>query len=187
MDDDADLRITVERLLAGQGHAVLSAERGSAALKMLQEHPVDLVLLDYFMPGMTGEDVVRELRAAGHTMQVVLQTGYASERPPRDMLRDLDIQGYHDKSEGPEKLLVWVDAALKMHRHVQAIKVSRDGLNHILQAAPELHRVQSLDSLLRGSCCSCRASWGSPAHGWRPVCGPLNLTASSRFLKRRHS
>ncbi len=150
VDDDADLRSTVERLLRTNGHTVLSADGGLAALQMVREHDVHLVLLDYFMPEMTGEDVVRELRAGGHGMQVVLQTGYASERPPRDMLRDLDIQGYHDKSEGPDKLLVWVDAALKTYRHVQAITASRDGLNHILRAAPQLHRLQSLDELLRG-------------------------------------
>lgn len=150
VDDDADLRNTVARLLKGNGHTVLTAENGPEALDVLAQDNVHLMLLDYFMPGMTGEEVVRELRARGHTLQVVLQTGYASERPPRDMLRDLDIQGYHDKSEGPDKLLVWVDAALKMYRHVQALTASRDGLNHILQATPELHRLQSLDALLRG-------------------------------------
>ncbi|MFC4637338.1 diguanylate cyclase [Deinococcus hohokamensis] len=150
VDDDADLRATVVRLLRSQGHAVLAAESGSEALDLLAQHDIHLMLLDYFMPGMTGEEVVSELRARGYTLQVVLQTGYASEHPPREMLRDLDIQGYHDKSEGPDKLLVWVDAALKMHRHVRALMASRDGLNHILQAAPELHRLQSLDALLRG-------------------------------------
>ncbi|WP_189067500.1 GGDEF domain-containing response regulator [Deinococcus radiotolerans] len=150
VDDDADLRTTVCRLLQNCGHTTLAAEGGEQALHLMQQHDVHLVLLDYFMPGMNGEDVVRELRARGHTTQVVLQTGYASERPPRTLLRDLDIQGYHDKSEGPDKLLVWVDAALKAHRHVRAISASRDGLKYILQAAPQLHRLQSLDSLLRG-------------------------------------
>ncbi|WP_221088475.1 GGDEF domain-containing response regulator [Deinococcus aquaedulcis] len=150
VDDDAELRGTVARLLRSCGHTVLTADGGEEALRLVKEHDVHLMLLDYFMAGMTGEDVVRELRARGHGLQVVLQTGYASERPPRDMLRDLDIQGYHDKSEGPDKLLVWVDAALKAHRHVKAILASRDGLNHILQAAPQLHRLQSLDELLRG-------------------------------------
>ncbi|UBV41477.1 diguanylate cyclase [Deinococcus taeanensis] len=150
VDDDGELRGTVARLLRSCGHTVLTAADGEEALQLVAAHDVHLMLLDYFMVGMTGEDVVRELRLRGHELQVVLQTGYASERPPRDMLRDLDIQGYHDKSEGPDKLLVWVDAALKAHRHVRAIMASRDGLNHILQAAPQLHRLQSLDDLLRG-------------------------------------
>ncbi|GGR86330.1 diguanylate cyclase [Deinococcus sedimenti] len=150
VDDDAELRATVSRLLQNCGHTTLSAEGGEEALALVAANDIHLILLDYFMPGMNGEDVVRELRQRGHSTQVVLQTGYASEQPPRTLLRDLDIQGYHDKSEGPDKLLVWVDAALKAHRHVRAISASRDGLNYILQAAPQLHRIQSLDGLLRG-------------------------------------
>ena len=150
VDDDADLRLTIARLLESAGHTVLTAASGPEALTACRENDVHLILLDYFMPGMTGEDVVRELRAFDQRAQIVLQTGYASERPPRDMLRDLDIQGYHDKSEGPDKLLVWVDAALKTYRHVRALSASRDGLSYILKVTPELHRLQPLEDLLRG-------------------------------------
>jgi hypothetical protein len=58
------------------------------------------------------------------------------------MLRELDIQGYHDKSEGPAKLLVWVNAALKAHDHARALHLSRDGLDYNLRATPALHRLQ---------------------------------------------
>lgn len=150
VDDDADLRTTVTRLLQIDGHEVLSAGDGPEAIRLCRAHDVHLMLLDYFMPGMTGEDVVREVRASQSRVQIVLQTGYASEKPPRQMLRELDIQGYHDKSEGPEGLLVWVDAALKTYRHVQALHASRDGLDYILRVTPELHRLQPLEDLLRG-------------------------------------
>ena len=62
------------------------------------------LLLDYFMPGMTGEQVVAELRKFDPFVQVILQTGYASEQPPRELLHRLNIQGYYDKTEGPEQL-----------------------------------------------------------------------------------
>ena len=65
------------------------------------------------MPGITGDEVVAQLRQFNTHVQVILQTGYASEQLPREMLRRLDIQGYHDKSEGPEKLLLWADVGLK--------------------------------------------------------------------------
>ncbi|ADV66014.1 GGDEF domain-containing response regulator [Deinococcus maricopensis] len=150
VDDDDVLRQTIVRLLEGNGHTVLSAENGQTAVDLCRQHDVHLMLLDYFMPGMTGQDVVREVRTFNQKLQIVLQTGYASERPPRDMLRELDIQGYHDKSEGPDKLLVWVDAALKTYRHVNALHASRDGLSYILKVTPELHRLQPLEDLLRG-------------------------------------
>jgi len=72
---------------------------------------------------MSGEDVVHAIRALDADVQIVLQTGYSGEKPPRDMLRVLDIQGYHDKTDGPERLLLWVDVALKAAdqlRHIRA-------------------------------------------------------------------
>ncbi len=150
VDDDDTLRSTLCRLLEVDGHEVWSAANGEQAIELCRGRNVHIMLLDYFMPGMTGEDVVKAVRTFDPQVQIVLQTGYASEKPPRQMLRELDIQGYHDKSEGPDKLLVWVDAALKTYRHVRALHASRSGLEYILKATPELHRLQPLDDLLFG-------------------------------------
>jgi two-component system, cell cycle response regulator len=150
VDDDLTLLQTLEQLLTREGHQVFAARSGAEALTLCETHQPHLMLLDYFMPGMTGEEVVRTVRRTNNEVQIVLQTGYASERPARTMLRELEIQGYHDKSEGPEKLLVWVDVALKTFRHARALKASRDGLNYILRATPELHRLQPLEDLMRG-------------------------------------
>ena len=151
VDDDATLLGTLEQLLLQDGHTVLTALSGAQAVQVCRDHEVHLMLLDYFMPEMTGEDVVREVRAFNDSTQIVLQTGYASERPARVMLRVLEIQGYHDKSEGPDKLLIWVDSALKAYRRARALRASRDGLRHVLKVAPELHRLQPLENLLRGT------------------------------------
>ncbi len=113
-DDSLDYLEATRLLLEREGHKVLTASNGPDTLAILREQHVDLLLLDYFMPGMTGEEVIRELRQFDQHLQVVLQTGYASEKPPRELLRRIDIQGYHDKSEGPEKLLLWTDVGLKM-------------------------------------------------------------------------
>ncbi|MFB9993332.1 diguanylate cyclase [Deinococcus oregonensis] len=163
VDDDDDLRLTLCRLLEVDGHEVLSAASGEQALHLCRERSVHLMLLDYFMPGLTGEDVVKQVRTFDPQVQIVLQTGYASEKPPRQMLRDLDVQGYHDKSEGPSKLLVWVDAALKTYRHVQALHASRSGLEYILNAIPELHRLQPLDDLLLGILLQIQGLLGCPS------------------------
>jgi two-component system, cell cycle response regulator len=150
VDDDNTILVTLAQLLQLEGHSVLTASGGIEALRLTKEHEIHLMLLDYFMPDMNGEEVVREVRAFDRNVQIVLQTGYSSERPARQMLRDLEIQGYHDKSEGPEKLLVWVDAALKAYRHARALRTSRDGLRYILRITPELHKVQPLEDLMRG-------------------------------------
>lgn len=149
-EDDADYAAATVTLLEREGHQVLWANSGASALDILRTQKVDLLLLDYFMPGMTGEETVVELRKFDANVQVILQTGYASEQPPRALLKRLDIQGYHDKSEGPEKLLMWADVGLKSAYAVQLLRNSREGLRFILNATPELHKIQPLNALLQG-------------------------------------
>ncbi len=147
VDDDPDYLEAARRLLESEGHVVLTATDGDEALKLLRAKTVDLLLLDYFMPKMTGEQVVQELRTFDTTTQVILQTGYANERPPREMLRRLDIQGYYDKSEGPDRLLLWADAGLKAADAILRLARSRKGLRHILDVTPTLHRIRPLGDL----------------------------------------
>ncbi len=115
VDDQVETLTSVRMLLEREGHRVLTAEGGAEALALLAREPVQLVLVDYFMPVMNGEELIARVRERDTLVQIVLQTGYAGEKPPREMLRRLAIQGYHDKSDGPERLLLWVDVALKAH------------------------------------------------------------------------
>jgi two-component system cell cycle response regulator len=113
VDDSSEYLEATRSLLEGEGHTVLTAENGPDALSILNRQKVDLLLLDYYMQGMTGEEVVLKLRQFNSIVQIILQTGYSGEQPPRELIFRLDIQGYHDKSEGPEKLLILVDLSLK--------------------------------------------------------------------------
>jgi diguanylate cyclase (GGDEF)-like protein len=148
VDDNADYLQATRLLLERDGHEVITATNGAEALALLPHHRVDLLLLDYFMPGMTGEQVVAQIRKFDPYVQIVLQTGYASEQPPRELLRRLDIQGYYDKTEGPEQLLMWTSVGLKSANTIKLLYRSRDGLRRILSATPELHKLESLDVLL---------------------------------------
>jgi len=150
VDDSPEYLEATSGLLEREGHQVLRAASGPDSLEILRNQKVDLLLLDYYMPSMTGEEVVAELRRFNPFVQVILQTGYASEQPPRELLRRLDIQGYFEKSEGPDKLLLWTDVGLKAAYTVQLLHKSRQGLRYILDVTPELHRIQPLNDLLQG-------------------------------------
>lgn len=150
VDDNAEYLEAARMLLEGEGHDVACARTGSEALDVVKSRTFDVMLLDYFMPGMTGEEVVRQLRTFNPLIQVILQTGYASEQPPREMLKRLDIQGYYDKSEGPDKLLLWTDVGLRAAYDIQMLAKSRQGLQYILEVTPELHRIKPLQDLLQG-------------------------------------
>jgi diguanylate cyclase (GGDEF)-like protein len=149
-DQDAYLQ-TVSALLIREGHEVKTARSGEEGLDLLMNSNFDLLLLDYYMPGgMTGEEVVTRLRKFNPYVQVILQTGYSGDYPPREMLKRLDIQGYHDKSEGPDRLLIWVDAGLKAAYTVQMLNQNRQGLRYILNITPDLHKIQPIEDLLQG-------------------------------------
>ena len=122
VDDQQDSLVSVRNLLEREGHRVLTAESGEQALVVLKTTEVDLMIVDYVMPRMNGGQLVRAVRSFDPFVQIILQTGYAGEEPPRVMLAELDIQGYHDKADDPERLLLWVDVALKTHRLVKALR-----------------------------------------------------------------
>lgn len=151
IDDQQDYLESTMALLEREGHQVAGVTSGEEGLALLKKEHFDLLLVDYYMPGgMTGEEVVRELRSFNRYTQVILQTGYAGEHPPREMLKKLDIQGYHDKTDGPEKLLMWVEIGLKAARTVQLLSKSKTGLKYILDITPELHKIQQIQDICQG-------------------------------------
>lgn len=121
VDDQEATLVSVRMLLEREGHRVLTAARGADALEILAREPVQLLLVDWVMPEMSGEEIITQARMRDALLQIVLQTGWAGATPPRELLRRLAIQGYHDKSDGPERLLLWVDVALKAWDQLSAL------------------------------------------------------------------
>lgn len=148
IDDQTDFLEAVSSLLARQGHTVLTASDGTTGLSLLRSERVDLLLLDYFMPEMTAEDVLAHVWDP--SLQVILLTGYASEKPPREMLNRLNIQGYCDKSRGPEELLLWVDVGLRAAGTVKALEASRQSLRQLLSTVSRPTERNPLEDVLTG-------------------------------------
>lgn len=80
-DDDADVRDLVQFKLEQGGMDVVSVGDGAAALEACRQHGPDLVLLDLMMPGMSGLDVCRSLRASAALadVPVIMLTARAQE------------------------------------------------------------------------------------------------------------
>lgn len=113
--DDQDAMLTsVRMLLEHEGHTILTAPTGSIGLALFRTHPVQLVIVDYRMPEMNGESVIQALRALDARVPILLQSGDTGECDVRALLQRLDIQGFHDKGDGPDRLLRWAEHLLRL-------------------------------------------------------------------------
>ena len=83
VDDDASVRATIGHALAALGYAVREAADGLAALAIVREEALSLVILDYLMPGMDGAEVAREIGAIDAELPIVFSTGHAALRALR--------------------------------------------------------------------------------------------------------
>jgi DNA-binding NtrC family response regulator len=78
IDDDRAFRVGTGALLTDEGYDVTAVESGEAGLAALEEDRFDLVLLDLRMEGMSGLEVLEQVRAGGSRIPVVMLTGYAT-------------------------------------------------------------------------------------------------------------
>jgi len=97
-----------QMLLEKAGCEVLVATGGTDALQLFASHPVDLVLLDYHMPGMNGDVVAEHMKAGRSDVPIALLS--ADEGLPESALRWADA--FVSKSESPANLLQIVDHLL---------------------------------------------------------------------------
>ena len=78
VDDDFLISLSTAMLLEDLGHTVIKATSGPDALSVLQNgKPIDLLITDYAMPGMTGLQLAEEARRLRPELPILLATGYA--------------------------------------------------------------------------------------------------------------
>jgi len=106
-DDHTVLRESLAALLSTQPdfHVSGLAANGQEALSQVQQHHPDVLVLDLFMPGSDGFDVLRTLDRAGTRVAAVVLTGSDSELDYAQVVK-LGARGLVLKSDGPEKLFV---------------------------------------------------------------------------------
>ncbi len=92
------------------GYKVLVATGGAEALQLFASHPVDLVLLDYHMPGMNGDVVAEHMKAGQPDVPIALLS--ADDGLPERALRWVDA--FVSKSESPANLLQIVEHLLDL-------------------------------------------------------------------------
>lgn len=124
-DDDEDYMMMTYSFLKQLGYNVDKAYDGKNALEMLQTNKYQIALLDYFMPELNGEEVVNKIRETNKEIIIILQTGFSGQKPPVETMKKLNIQNYHDKTEGIDRLNLELISAVKIFNQQSEIELTK--------------------------------------------------------------
>lgn len=76
VEDDPQTREAIKLLLTIDRHQVVEASGGVEAFALLMTHPFDLVILDYFMPDMQGDQVALRIKEIAPSLPILMVTAY---------------------------------------------------------------------------------------------------------------
>ena len=137
VEDDKEIRQGVEIFLRSQGYQVFQAENGLEGLKILEERPIDLAIVDVMMPVMDGITMTAQLREK-YDFPVIFLSAKAEEV---DKILGLNIgaDDYVTKPFTPMELMARVNSQLRRyHRFL-------DRLNSGQKENPKIHQVGGLE------------------------------------------
>ena len=139
VDDETEIVRALRRSLTAHGYKVFTASSGEEAFEVMSRHRPDLLLLDLLLPGMSGLEVCRRMRAESN-MPIIVLSVKGAERDKVEAL-DLGADDYISKPFGMDEVQARVCVAL---RHVAR---AQDGTHPNFRAGPlqvdfALRRVQ---------------------------------------------
>ena len=121
VDDEEGFRSVLVRRLQARGIQVFDVGRGEEALGFLQTRNVDVVLLDIKMPGMSGVDVLRQMREQGCKAEVIVLSGHVFLDTAVEIM-DFGVNDYLLKPCDTEELMDRITLAYER-------KTEREGKN----------------------------------------------------------
>jgi sodium-dependent dicarboxylate transporter 2/3/5 len=120
VDDEEKFRVSLARRLNMRGYEVIELDNGEDAIKLVRSNSeIDVVLLDRKMPGMTGEQVLVELKRYRPELQVIMLTGHGTMDSAMETGR-LDAYSYLQKPCDFKELTEIIDAARRDKVHAMA-------------------------------------------------------------------
>jgi DNA-binding response OmpR family regulator len=167
VDDEADIRKMLCRLLAKAGYHVLEADRGVQALRIVKEQTPDLIVLDAMLPEVHGFDIARRIKGSrryGSIPIIMVSAVYRGWRYAEDLRGTLGVDDFIEKpftlqdvlariqkrlgANGPSALPKGTDAEARTDVDTalqQAVEAYKDG--RLDEAIEHLHRGVAIDPL----------------------------------------
>ncbi|MDD4496359.1 MAG: HD domain-containing response regulator [Eubacteriales bacterium] len=148
LDDEQGIIDTLKVVLNRNGYDCVGCTDPVKAIGNVLNGNYDLLILDYLMHPLHGDEVVEEIRKFNKEIYILLLTGHKDLAPPLDTIRELDIQGYCEKSDKFDQLLLLVESGIKSIKQVRTIKRFEEGLNRILKSVPKIYQLQPIMLIL---------------------------------------
>jgi DNA-binding NtrC family response regulator len=156
VDDEVNIRSALVTLLTKQGHDVRGVGTAEDALAQLESHPAELVITDLRMPGLSGIEFIRRLKAAWPDTEVVVMTAYGSIDTAVEAMRS-GAYDYLTKPIDRERLPLVVAKALERRALASENRQLRDRLetrarfDQMVGESEPMQRVYSLVDMVADS------------------------------------
>lgn len=148
VDDEPGIIDSLSIILNRSGYFYEGVTSPLEAIEKIRNERFDLMILDYLMSPIHGDEVVRRIREFDSELYILLLTGHKDLAPPLETIKALDIQGYCEKSDRFDQLQLLVESGIKSINMMNTIKQFRDGLNKILESVPKIYQLQPIGNIL---------------------------------------
>ncbi len=119
VDDDAEVRYSLNRVLSSRQYLVQEAPSGEEGVAAVKKQPPDVVLLDNRMTGMTGLETLQHIRTANPKQLVILMTAFGTAQTAIEAMK-FGAFDYVVKPFDPPKLLTLVESALRTQADIRS-------------------------------------------------------------------
>jgi len=156
IDDEEEIRESIELLLTSEGLSTDTAGNGEEGLKKIEENLYDLVLLDLMLPGKSGMQVQREIKRIDPTLPVVIITAIGAVETAVTAIKEGSFD-YVTKPWNNEKLVVIVTNAIKQRQltsenlHLRRALKERFGYSNIVGKSEKMLKVLDLVTQIAAS------------------------------------
>ena len=134
VDDEPEVTFALQAFFMGKGYEMLTALDGLQAMRLLRQHPIDLVLLDMKMPGVNGVEVLKFIHSQCSSTKVVVVTAYDVQF--QELVEQIGVDGFLIKPFGIQALTQVVEEVLA-GRKTQGIAVNEPSPVQATGAAPK--------------------------------------------------
>ncbi len=148
VDDEKSIRDSIKMILDYEGYESLFAENGKKALQVIDDEPVDVVLLDIKMPGMDGLEVLDAIRELDADIPVIMISGHGTIETAVEATK----KGAYDFLEKPldrDKVLVTIRNALRQRKLSQDYREIKEKVETDEQILGKSRAIQKIIELIK--------------------------------------